>query len=104
MSKQEFGVSIYTTYPLKVGDVVEVTYTSSRSGSNYLNFFIQTMEDMQYRMTGAYTTSTPQKLTLTANTASTNWRVGLDKTDSTSSSIYGTVYIHDIKVNGVKIL
>ena len=104
MSKQEFGVSIYTTYPLKVGDVVEVTYTSSRSGSNYLNLFIQSMEDMQYRMTGAHTTSTPQKLTLTANTASTNWRVGLDKTDSTSSSIYGTVYIHDIKVNGVKIL
>ena len=104
VSQQEFGVSIYATYPLKVGDVVEVTYTSSRSGSNYLNFFIQTMEDMQYRMTGAYTTSTPQKLTLTANTASTNWRVGLDKTDSTSSSIYGIVYIHDIKVNGEKIL
>ena len=55
-------------------------------------------------MTDAYTTSTPQKLTLTVKTASTNWRVGLDKTDTTNSSVYGTVYIHDIKVNGTKIL
>ena len=101
-NEQGINTDIYIYKKIKKGDTIRVTYSAKTYGSYYRDLLdnqhsdsilvrsVQTIDIFTIKFTARYNTD--------------YYYISFRKSDSTSNSIYGTVYIHEVTVNGEKIL
>ncbi len=92
---------IYNGY-VETGSEIKVTYMTNRTNNSwYLDFYIN--YEYAFNLSQSYNNEV-RTYTTTLKNAVNSLMFGFHKTDYTGSSIYGTMYIYDISINGKKVL
>ena len=99
---QDIGAHIIYNGYVEAGSEITMTYMTNRSNNSfYLDFVLN--HQYTYAISRSYNNQI-RTYTTTVQNAMNSLAFGLHKSDSTSTSIYGTMYIYDISINGQKVL
>ncbi len=101
-NEQGINTDIYIYKKIKKGDTIRVTYSAKKYGSYYMDLLDNQHSDSILVRSVQTTDIVTIKFTARYNTD--YYYISFRKSNSTSNSIYGTVYIHEVTVNGEKIL
>ncbi len=90
---------------IKVGDSISVTYATNRSSNSYYIDLVdsQTSNGIFFLDVPSSSNMVTRTKTYSATKVANYYEVGVQKT-STSSAYTCTLYIYDVKINGVKVL